>query len=218
MPSLANSKMKALAQHTGKKVMAFDLTSQKTCPALSECQKYCYATKLERIYPSVLASHQYNFDALHNIKHDIRLMAELLGEMVFDVLGFYDGITRIHASGDFFHVNYFKAWQWVASVNPSLEFFGYTKVLPFLLKNDMPSNMHIQYSFGGIYDTKALPLILDGKLPTNFVVDGTWQKNDDDTFATKPLGGKMITIPLQVNKHDDFEFIMQNKTFGIKIH
>lgn len=57
---------------------------------------------------------------------------------------------RIHTSGDFFHEKYFKSWIVLAENNPRTVFYGYTKMVPMVLKyeNKLPDNLKIALSYG----------------------------------------------------------------------
>ena len=68
-------------------------------------------------------------------------------------------LVRIHESGDFFSLEYIKAWLTVAKNNPDLKFYCYSKSLPFFLTNDldsglinMPENFFMTASYGGQWD------------------------------------------------------------------
>lgn len=65
-----------------------------------------------------------------------------------------DSLVRIHESGDFYSLNYLKAWLWVASNNPSITFYAYTKELNFWLQvvDTIPSNFYLTASVGGRLD------------------------------------------------------------------
>jgi hypothetical protein len=61
---------------------------------------------------------------------------------------------RIHASGDFFNQSYFDMWVELASQNPSVEIWAYTKSLNYWVKriNDIPNNLILTASKGGRLD------------------------------------------------------------------
>ena len=63
-------------------------------------------------------------------------------------------IIRIHVSGDFFNINYLKAWILVAQRNPNLTFYAYTKSLTYWIEelNNIPVNLKLTASKGGKND------------------------------------------------------------------
>ncbi len=64
------------------------------------------------------------------------------------------GLVRIHESGDFYSLAYFKAWCNVAKVNPEVIFYAFTKELSFWYqcKDHLPSNLYLTASYGGRLD------------------------------------------------------------------
>jgi len=96
---------------------------------------------------------------------------------------------RIHASGDFFSQKYFDTWMEIASQNPHVEFWAYTKSLRFWIKrlNDIPSNFTLTASRGGKEDQLIDQYNLKNAtvIPTEmFAVDLPIDTNDD--YARKP--------------------------------
>jgi hypothetical protein len=62
--------------------------------------------------------------------------------------------VRIHESGDFYSVEYFKAWCAAAKALPELSFYCYSKSLSIILacRDDVPDNLFITASYGGKFD------------------------------------------------------------------
>ena len=63
--------------------------------------------------------------------------------------------VRVHTAGDFFSEEYFIGWMRFASSKPSVQFWAFTKSLPFWIRNNgiVPPNMEIQASYGGKWDS-----------------------------------------------------------------
>lgn len=240
--SVHNAKLKALSEYLGKSVFAFDLPSGVTCSAALDCLAAvntdtgklikgkhavftCYAAKLEGIYRNVLRMHYHNLAVLQLDKRNVDYMFDKINAVINPF-----GIGRIHSFGEYFNESYFKAWIKTANVNPDKILFGYTKMLPFLIRNELPDNFTIQYSLGGIYDNAILEGIYRtgnvDNIPFNAVIDKTWNISGVTglplKFATKlfDVNGKSIkiTVPVQVNKFDDYNFIRERRSFGIILH
>lgn len=128
---------------------AFGLPSGRafSCPGqTSVCGKVCYAGKLEVIYTAFMAVMLANWDALKGATYSA--MVPMLQGVVDDYLSDLgkvrkrrdaDNIFRIHHDGDFFSIDYAKAWAQVCRDNPSVQFWVYTRsfipslnVVPFI--------------------------------------------------------------------------------------
>ena len=142
----------------------FNLPSGWTCPFAIECltladrhtgkqtsgrfRKFrCYACQAER-FPAVRNLRWNNYDSL--AKKDKDEMHMLLGQMIDDDVQ----RVRIHSSGDFFSLDYFRAWLDVCEDNPQVEFWAFTKSIPFwsLNKDNIPDNLILTASYGGRFD------------------------------------------------------------------
>jgi len=105
------------------------------CPdATSFCEKICYAGRIEKMYSAVARVLLTNFSHLlyADYLNGIDGMVELLDEMVaeFDKecdKRNADKLFRIHWDGDFFSVDYAKAWVRVIALYPSIQFWVYTR-------------------------------------------------------------------------------------------
>lgn len=136
-------------------VYEWNLPAGTTCPFAKECKvssdritgKFtthsgsfkCYAVKSER-FPAVREHRWNNFDfvkrgGIPELPSDCRRV-------------------RIHASGDFFSQEYFDMWLNLCRESPAVEFWAYTKSLPFWVKriDDIPANLTLTASYGGKYD------------------------------------------------------------------
>lgn len=134
---------------------AFGLPAQTSCPGATElCLKVCYAQKLEKAYTNVDKLLHHNWDLLYGNRRSVPAMAFLLSMAVqeFDANHskieqkhgkIFDRVFRIHWDGDFFSVNYAKAWARVIKANPHIKFWAYTRtftksvnVVPYLADLD----------------------------------------------------------------------------------
>ena len=212
--SVGNTKILALAQALGLKsnqVTSFDLPAGHTCPAADICKSFadresgkitdgdncqfrCYAASMEARYTEVRKAHWRNFDALR------KLTQEEMVELILSSIPKTSKIVRIHASGDFFSKRYFQAWIKVATIRADVQFFGYTKVLPYI-NIPKPENFRLIYSFGGKMDKKL-------KLqPVVYVV-----KNIAEAIS------RGLHLACIDNPADDFNLIMEGRTFALHLH
>lgn len=75
----------------------------------------CFSATQENIFPVVRKQREYNFNLLRSLKSSEE-MAELIHVSLPNPK---KKIIRIHVSGDFFNINYLKAWILVAQRNPN---------------------------------------------------------------------------------------------------
>lgn len=209
-----NSKLQELAVYLDipkTHVVGFDLPAGHTCPAAKVCKSTanretgkitdgkhcefrCYAASIEAFSPSARRSHWHNFDNLQGL--DIQDMAQLISDSIPARVE----VVRIHASGDFYSKQYFLAWVEVAKMNPDIIFFGYTKMLPYV-SMDMPDNMSLVYSYGGVFDNK--------------VTNEPFIKVVETVKDALAIG---LTPACTDNPSDDFDFIREGKSFALTIH
>jgi len=111
-------------------------------------------------------------------------------------------LVHFHGSGDFMKVKYFNAAVKIAQDNPLVKFYGYTKILPFALELESYKldNFSLIYSFGGVYDTKAL----ESNYHIAFV----------DVEKNIPLGVSYVCETVE----NDFEFILTRKSLKLHLH
>jgi hypothetical protein len=212
--STGNTKLLELAHSLGLKanqVTSFDLPAGYTCPAADICQSFsnresgkitdgnnckfrCYAASMEARYKPVRKAHWRNFDALH------KLTLNAMVELILSSIPVTAKIVRVHASGDFFSKRYFQAWVKVATIRADIKFYGYTKVLSYV-NADKPDNFHLIYSYGGKMDSKVTCE------PVVYVVKNVAEAIERNLYPA------CIDNPA-----DDFNFIMQGRTFALCLH
>ncbi len=104
-----------------------------SCPDQTDfCGSICYAGKLEKIYKGVKANLLHNWDMLKDATVTEQYL--LLDEMVtaFEAecdRKNADKLFRIHWDGDFFSIDYTRAWALVIEDHPNTQFWVYTRVL-----------------------------------------------------------------------------------------
>ena len=193
-------------------ISTFSLPAGWTCPSANEClcksnrntglitdgpkTKFrCFAASQEAFFATVRNARWNNFELLKAAK-TVQGMADL----IHNSLPLGVAKVRIHVSGDFFSETYFKAWLNVASANPALIFYGYTKQLQYLVKyrDQFPVNFRMVASKGGLQDK----LIAKYKLVSAEVV-----------FSTEEARRKGLEID-----HDDSHAIAATKSFALLLH
>jgi hypothetical protein len=211
--STRNTKLMALQAFTGQAVVSIDLPAGWSCPSADIClaksnrttgvitrgkraKFLCYASKAEAMYKNTRNARWYNFDILRN------LTVDGMAEVIMASLPKTTKIVRVHSSGDFFNVKYFQAWVKVAESMPDIIFFGYTKVLPYVIASK-PNNFVLQYSNGGVYDTEAKAM----NVPTCYVRTNKTDYIELPTVCTS-----------KAKAHEDFYMILAKKSFVIDKH
>tara|TARA_R100000951_G_scaffold109257_1_gene106141 strand:+ start:1154 stop:1747 length:594 start_codon:yes stop_codon:yes gene_type:complete len=136
-------------------VYEWNLPSGFTCPFALEClvkvdrhtgkfdnrsSSYrCYSAMQER-FPAVRDHRWKNFDYVRD-------------GCVLEIPSKAEAV-RIHMSGDFYSQEYFDMWLDVCRGNPSVEFWAYTKSLPYWANriDNIPDNLILTASQGGKHD------------------------------------------------------------------
>lgn len=147
-----------------KGTYTFNLPSGWSCPQAKDCramahrdtgqiikgkdQVYpCYSAAYER-YPAVRKQVWENFEGLKDRKFEemVRAILEAFPAKAKNV--------RIHGGGDFFSQTYFDAWLAVCRLRPEVNFWAFTKSLPFWTARikEIPENLSLTASYGGRSD------------------------------------------------------------------
>ncbi len=102
-----------------------------SCPgATSICSKICYAGNLEKIYKGVKEKLVHNWELLRGA--DLQTMVGLLDVMITEFeqdcdKWSADKLFRIHWDGDFFSLDYVRAWREVIERHADVQFWVYTR-------------------------------------------------------------------------------------------
>ena len=122
-------------------IPSVSLPSIVTC-RVCDCQKKCYANKLERLRPSVRKAYQHNLDVLTN--DPSTYWREV--EAVIMMTRFF----RFHVSGDIPNSEYLNNMVEVARRNQHCQILCFTKrfdfVNTYLEDRTFPDNLHIIFS------------------------------------------------------------------------
>ena len=217
----ANDKLEYLVKAKGwnkTNVVQFDLPAAYTCPMASLCKAFanrvtgkmntipkttkfvCYAARAER-YPNVRVIRWHNYELLLNTTDLVALIEASLPKSA--------KIVRIHSAGEFYSIEYYEAWVIVAENHPEIQFFGYSKVLDYVMASK-PDNFRLIYSYGGKEDSRRDSLVSGGAIiPTCFVVNShnEAESHEVETICDNPD-----------RNHMDFEYIMASKSFALLVH
>lgn len=125
-------------------IYSFNLPPIKTCPMAGECKKYCYACKGFYHMPTVKKSHARSLELTKTFGFQATLFNEIRRRNIKRV--------RIHATGDFYSLEYFSKWVFLAEKLPDVEFHAYTKSVSFTRPIILPPNFRLIFSYGGKED------------------------------------------------------------------
>lgn len=137
--SQGNSKMGSIP--------SVSLPAGVTCRSDCECNKKCYAMKLERLRPAVKSAYKNNYDLLLSDKETYwrEVEASIMMSRFF----------RFHVSGDIPDIDYFDKLIEVANRNVHCEILCFTKKYNIVNEwmdihnhknGELPSNLHIVFS------------------------------------------------------------------------
>ena len=85
------------------------------------CDKYCYAGKMERIWPTVRTKWRWNFEQSRSNEFFIKMNNEIATTKA--------NVVRIHVGGDFYSQKYLDTWFKLADTFKDKTFYTYTKAL-----------------------------------------------------------------------------------------
>ena len=150
-----NLKLKKTIRLNRAHIATFSLPAVITCPGADKCLKagYCHAGN-------------YNYRSNKDKQSDNYLISQSdkFVDMICDELTnkyTYTKYVRIHPTGDFYSMDYFKKWVSIAVRNPSVIFYAYTKsidiVKAYKIISELPENMIITYSYGSKFDDMINP-------------------------------------------------------------
>lgn len=147
--SRGNAKLKKTEKLNNATVIGFDLPAGLTCPYAGECKKICYAKKGNYQFPSKKDACKDNLIASQQDDFIQRMVATINGIKANNDKPLY---VRVHASGDFYSIEYARKWAEIARQCPSVTFYAYTKSVSIVLGAGMPDNFHVAFSYGGLQD------------------------------------------------------------------
>ena len=210
-----------ISKKTGKKIpYKGDVKSTKG----KDAEYDCYAASMEQQYDDLREKRWQNFDLLQAAgtpEEQADLIIKSL-KYFFDSDGVKD-IVRIHESGDFYNKEYLQAWMIVAKRMPDINFYAYTKSLPFVKHlekeiGDIP-NFIITLSAGGHRDRDLDSIdIKEAKVfeSPEAIYEAGLMLDLDDKLSRKKLGkdgnfGLLIHGTQEPGEKQQFK--LRNETF-----
>lgn len=146
-----NQKLKETSKQMGIKIFNFSIPAYKSkngntiCKYAKDCVKYCYAQKGNyKRFPKI--------GELMEQRYALSLTNNFVALMNMEIKKKKVGAIRIHDSGDFYSKEYLNKWVQIANDNPTVNFYAYTKSLPYFKNIVLPNNMDIIFSMGGYRD------------------------------------------------------------------
>ena len=146
----ADSSLKTWLGDSRKKVYSIDLLSGFSCPHAQQClsraiqlpngkrqikdgpdtEWRCFSASQEARLTDVYKKRKDNLQALSKASTEEGIFDILSANLPLDA-----GVIRMHVSGDFFSLEYFKAFLRLARENPGVLFYCYTKCLDYWVDN-----------------------------------------------------------------------------------
>lgn len=181
----------------------------------------CYAANQEMQYDAVRANRWHNYDLL--IEAGKEGGSDAQSDLILRSLEFHfdskgkNKKVRIHESGDFYNGEYLKAWMTVAEKLPDIEFYAYTKSVPYVKSMEEKlkgiPNLSITLSKGGRRDSEISDLDIKESHVFNTpeeVLEAGLIVDLDDSLAQKK-GGKDSSFALLVHGTQEKGEMSQNK-------
>lgn len=112
-----------------------------TCPYAKDCIANCYARQGAYTWSNVKQAYETRLT--------VSLQDDFVQVMDKEIKKKKAGAIRIHDSGDFYSVEYLDKWIAIIELNPTVQFYAYTKSIPFFDNKKLPSNFVVIFSNGG---------------------------------------------------------------------
>lgn len=119
----------------------FSLPPGVGCGLKLPCSKICYARKFYRMYSTVKAAWNMNWQAVRGSLLEFK--NQVIGHPCFRK---NQARFRIHVSGDFFRQKYLDTWLDIVRARPSTRFLAFTKRYDLVFPEKLPENLTIVVS------------------------------------------------------------------------
>lgn len=191
-----NAKMKRSSQN-GIHLYNFGIpafqseTGLLTCPNAVNCVSGCYARMGAYIWPKVKQAYEARLALTQSDTFQTEISNALNKLLKRHKTGLI--LIRIHDSGDFYSLDYFKKWNDIALAYQSetrIKFYAYTKMVRLVKSQDRTSNFEIIFSMGGKQD-EMIQIETDRhskvfQSETELISQGYIDASHDDTLALGP--------------------------------
>lgn len=154
--------------------MIWNIPAVVTCPhRTASCEKFCYARKAERMYPSCRDARGRNLEVTKQANFAERMIYTIETELQTKKFAGKKVVFRIHESGDFYNAEYLMKWKRIAKHfenDNRIIFLVYTKSVTFLypcgyIRDEFPDNFIIRASVWADTTGKNLELTSALNLP-----------------------------------------------------
>jgi hypothetical protein len=134
-----------------------------TCPNASKCIQGCYAKQGAYVWSNVQKSHNEKFQLSKTPQFFDAMVAEIETKVNSRANKNKTVLIRIHDAGDFYSLDYTLTWFRIMRhfEGKSVLFYAYTKQVEIFndLKDNVPTNFRLIYSYGGKQDNLINPEI-----------------------------------------------------------
>lgn len=133
-------------------IVSFNLIPIVHCPLAGACKAFCYATVGQQAFKSGVQRRAGAFLAT--------ILPTFVQDMHAEVGRWKRKVKaiRVHDSGDFYSMEYLQDWLEIARLNPDVQFYAYSKSLPFIHRaydqGLVPPNFRLIQSVGGLADSR----------------------------------------------------------------
>lgn len=193
--------MKESSLTTGYNIYNFGITAAKYCPFKGQCaiDGGCYAMQGAYIWNNVAQA----FEKRGELTKTDQFIPAMSKEIANKYKRLKDGMTlaiRIHDSGDFYSVEYVDKWIQIIRSFPEVQFYAYTKSIPFFKNKQLPNNFTVIFSYGGKLDH-----LIDRQTDRHSAVFSTLEQLLDSGYA-------------DAHKDDSIAFTSNNNKIGLVYH
>lgn len=177
-----------LKNNNETRFMIWNIPAVVTCPyRTAMCEKFCYARKAERMYPSCSDARQRNFEVTKSADFVERMIYTIETELASKKFAGKKVVFRIHESGDFYNWGYAMKWVEIArhfQNNENIVFLAYTKSIEYVIL--------CGYS--------------DGTWPINFVIRSSiWADTKAENIANTNANNIPVYTALSAHDMDEAE-------------
>ena len=142
-------------------ICAVNVPAIKTCRADAPCKKLCYANKGNFRYTQVMNCYENNLQTF--LSNPFQAETDIVKQLP------KEGFCRVHASGDFVNMEYFKMMIRIAKMCKGVKFMAFTKKYE-LVNQYIASGGIIPKNFKVIYSGwVGLEMVNPYNMPTAFV-------------------------------------------------
>jgi len=135
-------------------------TGMATCPMAGSCAKSCYAQNGSYAWKPVQDAFERRLATIADGTFEGKIEREIRTKLKTAERRKQQLVIRIHSSGDFMNKDYVNTWLRVIELFPQVQFYAYTKALPYFKGKPRPANFVVIFSEGGKAD-KAIDVATD---------------------------------------------------------